>query len=134
MSSYTTGMEKDSVSRCFLLKAAGSLGIAGRLPEPALAFQATGQITHEVAAGPTQEHTPEHTIKFAVVGLDHNHINGITDTIRRSGGELVSVHSTNPEALAGFQKRYDGVRVVRSEDEILNDSSIQLVCSAAIPD
>ena len=106
----------------------------GRLPETALAFQTTGQITHEVATGPTREHTPEHTIKFAVIGLDHSHINGITDTIRRSGGELVSVHSTNPQALAGFQKRYDSVKVARSEDEILNDSSIQLVCSAAIPD
>jgi predicted dehydrogenase len=134
MSSYTTGMAKDSVSRRSLLKAAGSAGIMGRLPETALAFQTTGQITHEVATGPTQEHTPEHTIKFAVIGLDHNHINGITDTIRRSGGELVSVHSINPQALAGFQKRYDGVRVARSEDEILNDSSIQVVCSAAIPD
>jgi hypothetical protein len=58
----------------------------GRLPEAALAFQTTGQVTHEVATGPLQERTPEHTIKFAVIGLDHNHINGITDTIRRSGG------------------------------------------------
>src|SRR5215475_9966078 len=127
-------MAKDSVSRRSLLTVAGSVGIAGRLPEPALAFQARGQVIHEVAAGPTHEHTPGHTIKFAVIGLDHNHINGITDTIRRGGGELVSVHSTNPGALAGFQKRYSGVKVARSEDEILNDSSIQLVCSAAIPD
>src|SRR5207244_1585635 len=134
MSSYTTGMAKDSVSRRSLLKAAGSVGIAGRLPETALAFQTTGQITREVATGPPQEHPPKHTIKFAVIGLDHNHINNITDTMRRSGGELISVHSNNPQALSGFQKRYGGVRVARSEDEILNDSSIQLVCSAAIPD
>jgi predicted dehydrogenase len=105
-----------------------------RLPETALAFQTTGQTTHEVANDPTPERTAKHTIKFAVIGLDHNHINGITDTIRRNGGELVSVHSSNPQALAGFQKRYDGVKVAGSEDEILNDSSIQLVCSAAIPD
>jgi len=134
MSSYTTGMAKDNVSRRSLLKAAGSVGIVGQLPETALAFQTTGRITHEVATGPTQDHTPKHTIKFAVIGLDHNHINGITDTMRRSGGELVSVHSIDRQALAGFQKRYDGVRVARSEDEILNDSSIQLVCTAAIPD
>jgi predicted dehydrogenase len=127
-------MAMDNVSRRSLLKAAGSAGIIGRLPETALAFQTTGQVTHEVATGPTQEHPPEHAIKFAVIGLDHNHINGITDTIRRAGGELVSVHSTNPQALAGFQKRYNGVKVAGSEDEILNDSSIQLVCSAAVPD
>jgi len=134
MSSYTTGMAMDNVSRRSLLKAAGSAGIMGGLPETALAFQTTGQVTHDVATGPMQEHRPKHTIQFAVIGLDHNHINGITDTIRRTGGVLVSVQSTNPQALAGFQKRYSGVRVARSEDEILNDSSIQLVCSAAVPD
>src|ERR1700675_5001082 len=79
-------MAIDNVSRRSLLKAAGSAGIMGRLPEAALAFPTTGQVTHEVATGPLQEHTPEHTIKFAVIGLDHNHINGISDTIRRSGG------------------------------------------------
>ncbi len=99
----------------------------------ALPFQTPGQVTQEVATEPVREHPPERRIRFAVIGLDHSHINGITDTIRRSGGELVSVLSANRQALAGFQKRYDGVRVARSEDEILNDSSIQLVCSAAIP-
>ena len=105
-----------------------------RLPEAALAFQTTGQASHETAEGPAGEATPKHTIKFAVIGLDHNHINGITDTIRRGGGQLVAVHSTNSQALAGFQKRYGDVKLARSEDEILNDSSIQLVCSASIPD
>lgn len=134
MSSYTTGIAMDNVSRRSLLKAAGSAGIMGGLPETALAFQTTGRVIHEVATSPPQEHMPKHTIQFAVIGLDHNHINGITDTIRRSGGVLVSVQSRNPQALARFQKRYSGVRVVRSEDEILNDPSIQLVCSAAVPD
>ena len=106
----------------------------GRFAETALAFQTPGQIAHEVAAGPPQKQMPERTIKFAAIGLDHNHINGITDTIRRSGGELVAVHSMNAQALAGFQRRFGGVRVARAEDEILNDSSIQLVCSAAVPD
>jgi predicted dehydrogenase len=126
-------MAIDNVSRRSVLKVAGSAGMIG-LPEAALAFQAAGQVQHEVASGPSHDSAPKHAIKFAVIGLDHNHINGITDTIRRSGGELVWVHSTIPQALAGFQKRYGSVKVARSEDEILNDSSIQLVCSAAIPD
>jgi predicted dehydrogenase len=127
-------MATDNVSRRSLLKAAGSAGVIGGLPHAALAFQTTGAVTHEAAAGSAQENTPKHTIRFAVIGLDHSHINGITDTIRRSGGALVSVHSANPEALAAFQKRYSGVKVAGSEDEILNDPSIQLVCSASIPD
>jgi len=126
-------MASDHISRRFLLQAAGGVGILGDLSETALAYQ-TGQVRHEEAAGPRVESTARHAIRFAVIGLDHSHINGITDTMRRSGGEPVAVHSTNPQALAGFQKRYGGVRVARSEDEILNDSSIQLVCSAAIPD
>jgi predicted dehydrogenase len=123
-------MAMDNVSRRSLLKA-GAIG----LPGSALAFQGqASQAAHEVASGPKSEGMPKHTIKFAVIGLDHNHINGITDTIRRSGGELVAVHSTLPDALAGFQKRYSGVKVARSEDEILNDPSIQLICSASVPD
>ena len=106
----------DNVSRRALLGAAGMM-----------AFQ------HEVAAGPLQEPTPKNRIKFAVIGLDHNHINGITDAIRRGGGELVAVYSNLPQAVAGFQKRYAAVKVARSEDEILNDPSIQLVCSASVP-
>ena len=109
-------------------------GAMAGLPEAALAFQAAGPITHEVARSTSQETAPKYTIKFAAIGLDHVHIHGITDAVRRGGGELAAVHSTNPRALADFQKRYGGVKVARSEDEILNDPSIQLVCSAAIPD
>ncbi|HVW87160.1 MAG TPA: Gfo/Idh/MocA family oxidoreductase [Bryobacteraceae bacterium] len=127
-------MSTNHVDRRSLLKAAGSMGIVGGLPEMALALQATGEVKHEVAAGAPREAAHGRRIRFAVIGLDHSHINGITDTIRRGGGELVSVHSTNAQALAAFQKRYGGVTVARAEEEILNDPSVQLVCSAAIPD
>jgi predicted dehydrogenase len=103
------------------------------LPGAALAFQPTSQVQETtVAGGPPPK--PEHTIKFAVIGIDHNHILGITDALKRGGGELVKVHSTNQAALADFQKRYPEAKVAASEDEILNDPSIQLVASAAIPD
>jgi predicted dehydrogenase len=111
-------MPGENVSRRSVLKAAGIMG--------------TRPLQHEVAAAPRPQDPPKHSIRFAVIGLDHTHINSITDTIRRGGGELVSVHSTNPQALAAFQKRF-GARVARGEDEILNDSSIHLVCSAAVP-
>jgi hypothetical protein len=72
------------------------MGIMAGLPDAALAFQAAA--THELASGPQPEQTPTHSIKFAVIGLDHSHINGITDAMRRSGGELISVYSANPQA------------------------------------
>jgi len=116
-------MSVENLTRRLLLQTLGSTPFA---------FQGAGQVIHEVASGP-QQPTPSHTIRFAVIGLDHSHINGITDTMRRSGGGLVSVHSSNSGALAAFQKRYAGVKVAHSEDEILSDPSIQLVCSAAVP-
>jgi hypothetical protein len=77
-----------------------SLLMAG-LPGAALGFQAPTQAQEvTVPGGPPAK--PQYSIKFAVIGLDHNHIDGITDALRRGGGELVKVHSTNQPALAGF--------------------------------
>ena len=76
----------------------------------------------------------KYSVRFAVIGLDHNHINGMTAAVQRGGGELVAVYATSPEAIAGFRKRFGDVKVARSEDEILNDPSIQLVAGAPIPD
>lgn len=108
--------------------------LAVGLPGAALAFQSTPQATQQVTVPGTPPASPKFSIKFAVIGLDHNHINGITDAVRRGGGELVAVHSNLPQGLADFQKRYPGVKVAASEDEILSDPGIQLVASAAIPD
>jgi predicted dehydrogenase len=80
------------------------------------------------------EAKPKYSIKFAVVGLDHYHIMSMTAAMQRGGGELVSVYSNNPKALADFHKRFGDVKVAGSEDEILNDQSIKLVAAAPIPD
>ena len=109
-----------------------SLLMAG-VPGAALAFQPSSQVQEVTVPGGAPP-KPEHTINFAVIGLDHNHINGITDAVKRGGGVLVKVHSTNEKALADFQKRYPEAKVAASEDEILTDPKIQLVCSASIPD
>jgi len=108
-----------------------SLLMAG-LPGAALAFQPAA--VQEVTAPGSPPEKPKYSVKFAVIGIDHNHINGITDAIKRGGGQLVKVHSTNPTALAAFEKRYPEAKAAASEDEILTDPSIQLVASAAIPD
>jgi predicted dehydrogenase len=43
------------------------------------------------------------------------------------------VYAAEPDKREGFLKRYPQAKVVNSEDEILNDSSIQLILSATIP-
>ena len=52
----------------------------------------------------------------------------------RAGGQLTAVYAKEPDLLAAFSKQFPQAKVARSEDEILNDSSIQLVVSAGIPD
>lgn len=89
-------------------------------------------MVHEIAAAGDVE-VKDHA-KFAVIGLDHNHILSITAALQRGGGELISVYSKNEQGIADFRKRFGDVKMARSEDEILNDPSIQLVASAAIPD
>ena len=124
----------DDVSRRSLLKRTGVLGAIAGFPGAALAFPPPGAVKFEAAARPQQAPAPHRRISFAVNGLDHVHINFITDSLRRGGGELAAVHSANASALAAFERRYPGVKVARSEDEILNDESIQVVGSASIPD
>jgi len=103
------------------------------LLQAALAFQVPNDAIQETATAPTPESGPGYTIRFSVIGLDHSHINGITDTMLRNGGILDSVYSTNAPALMAFRQRYPGARLARTEDEILNDPQVQLVCSAAVP-
>ena len=77
---------------------------------------------------------PPGKIKFAVININHPHIYGMTDAIKRGGGELVSVYAKEADLLAAFVKAYPDVKQAKSENEILEDASIQLVLSSGIPD
>jgi predicted dehydrogenase len=68
-----------------------------------------------------------------VIGINHNHILGMVDSLIAGGGQLVAVYSKEPELLPDFTKKFPNVKIVKSEAEILEDKSIQLVASAAIP-
>lgn len=72
-------------------------------------------------------------IKFAAIGLNHGHIYGQIETLKRGGGELVAFYAKEPDLVAAFKKRYPDVKLAGSEKEILEDKSIQLVTSAGIP-
>jgi predicted dehydrogenase len=113
----------------------GAAGVLSALPEAAFGLHAGGgAIVHDaVAPGADAELMPKYSIKFAVIGLDHAHILGITAAVVRGGGQLVAFYSDLPKEIAGFQKLYPNARLAKSEDEILNDPSIQLVASASIP-
>src|SRR5262249_48166380 len=72
-------------------------------------------------------------IRFAVIGINHSHINGQVQIITRSGGQLVAVYAKEPDLAAGFSKRFPEARLARSEQEILDDPTIPLIVSASIP-
>jgi predicted dehydrogenase len=77
---------------------------------------------------------PKPRIRFSVIGINHGHIYSQVQSVIDGGGELVSVFAKEKDLSAEFVKRYPNVKVARSIEEIVNDNSIQLVVSAAIPD
>ncbi|MDO8834056.1 MAG: hypothetical protein Q7V01_00595, partial [Vicinamibacterales bacterium] len=72
-------------------------------------------------------------IRFAVIGINHGHIYSQVGAVLRGGGELVWLYAKEPDLVKLFQTRFPQVTLARSEDEVLQDASIQLVLSSAIP-
>ncbi len=116
-------MKKAGIGRrTFLSGMAGSAAIMA-LPRESVAADA-GQQPRQ---GPPR-------LRFAVIGINHSHINSQVEAVRRGGGELVSVFAKEPDLTAAFLKRFPEAKTARSENEILDDTTIQLVLSSAIPD
>ena len=73
-------------------------------------------------------------MRFGVIGLNHNHIYGMTDLLLQAGGELAAFFAPEPELVAEFERRYPQAPRARSAEEILESSSIDLIASASISD
>ncbi|GAB3800878.1 Gfo/Idh/MocA family oxidoreductase [Spirosoma humi] len=72
-------------------------------------------------------------IRFAVIGINHGHINSQVDAVIRGGGEFVSFYAKEPDLSAPFARRFPQAKQVKSDNEILDDKSIQLVLTSGIP-
>jgi predicted dehydrogenase len=107
-----------------------SLGTAGALWAAARALPAQAQ----APAPPPAERPRAPRLRFAAIGLNHGHINSQCEALIRGGGELVSFFAKEPDLAAAFAKRFPQARAAGSVREILEDRSVQLVASAAIPD
>jgi predicted dehydrogenase len=127
-------MQKQDPGRRSFLRSLGAAGLVAALPEAEFsAASSLHDAIHEVLPASTDaEIKPKYSIKFAVCGISHDHIHGMIGAIQRGGGELVMAYGQEPDKLAVFTKRYPNVRMVESEDVILNDPSIQLVLSSTI--
>lgn len=115
---------------------AGAAGIAGLTSFPIDLLAASDKgIIPEKSGAPVETPKPLPVqIKFAAIGLNHGHIYSQVEAVIRGGGQLVSFYAKEDDLAAAFTKKYPQVKKARSEKEILEDKSIQLVVSASIPD
>lgn len=120
------------------LQTAGMAGMFSAMSPAALGQAASGAVSEEKAKSaapePTKQGAPKHSIRFGVIGLDHEHIYSMTAAVQRGGGKLAAVYASDEQQIAAFRSRVGEVKLARSEDEILEDKSIQLVLAAPIPD
>jgi predicted dehydrogenase len=120
------------IDRRLFLKGLGSAGAFSVVP--AAVAEAHANPTEEIVSSPfAQSATPEHSIRFAVCGISHDHIYGMIGAIQRGGGVLVAAFGEEPDKLANFRKQFPNVPMAASEASILEDPSIQLVLSSTIP-
>jgi predicted dehydrogenase len=106
------------------------ISLFSSFPEKIFAAESFSE-TSIIDAPPKQFDNPR--IKFSVIGINHSHIYSQVDAVIRGGGQLVSLYAKEPDLVATFTKRYPQVKLVGNEKEILEDKSIQLILSSAIP-
>ncbi len=119
------------------LKQAGLFGSAAMmagLPESAMALAGRpARILEDAVIAPAQaDAAPQYHIKFGVCGMSHDHIYGMIGAVQRGGGEMVAAWAGEPDKLATFRERFPDVKIVKTQEEILSDPSIQLVLSSQI--
>ncbi len=130
-------MNDTSNGRRDFLKYAGLMGSLGLMDgfganSFALGSSAPLIVEDAVKTRQSQKEAPKYHVKFAVCGMSHDHIYGMVGAVQRGSGELVAVWGQEPDKLAAFIKRFPGVKVVKTQDEIINDPSTQLVLSSQI--
>jgi len=130
-------MEKNSVDRRNFLKGiAGSAGAMSAFPLQSFVNNPVRFSAVESVQDMTGSEKTQSKIKFAVIGINHYHITAQIEATKRGGGEFVALYEGGgqPDLIAQFAKLYPDLRRARTEAEILEDKSIQLVLSAGIPE
>jgi predicted dehydrogenase len=76
----------------------------------------------------------QRTLRFAAIGLNHNHIYGQTKCLLDAGAELVAFHAAEDDLAARYAAAFPQAKRVADVRAILEDASIPLVVSAITPD
>ena len=75
------------------------------------------------------------TLRFAVIGIDHRHVYELTQHLIDAGMECAGWWpvTTNSHVLARFRKRFAHLPEVADRERMLEDPSVQLIVTAAVP-
>jgi predicted dehydrogenase len=124
-------MKQKSVDRREFIKTSGNAA-AGMMVAAGLSANAA-QGLRTAGSQNTSDLRVKRSLKFSVIGVNHDHIYAQVEAVRRGGGELVSFYAKEPELAAAFSKHYPDVKLAGSEKEILEDPSVKLILSSSIP-
>ena len=124
-------MKKKSVDRREFIKTSGNAA-AGMMVAAGLSANAARGL-RATSSQSTSDSRVKRSLKFSVIGVNHDHIYAQVEAARRGGGELVSFYAKEPELAAAFSKHYPDIKLAGSEKEVLDDPSIKLILSASIP-
>lgn len=72
-------------------------------------------------------------LKFAAIGINHAHIYGQVDCLKRAGAEFVGFHAPEDDLAQTFGAKYPEARRVADARAILEDPAINIIVTAAIP-
>src|SRR3569833_537883 len=73
------------------------------------------------------------TIKIAAIGLTHSHINGQVETLLREGATFVGFWSEEADVAVPYAQKYPQAPRVADRRVMLDDASIPLILTSAIP-
>lgn len=73
-------------------------------------------------------------VRFAVIGLNHYHVYSQVEVLAGAGGQLVSFFAAEDDLAGKFAETYPRAARAGTMEEILEDGSVDLVVSAAVPD
>ena len=96
-------------------------------------FNSQRASAYETFLAPPPAPPADPRIRFSVININHGHIYGMVDAVTRGGGQLVSFYAKEANLVAEFSKRYPQAKLARSQQEILEDNSTQLIMSSGIP-
>jgi len=71
--------------------------------------------------------------RFAAAFADHPHLFSQIQALMDAGGTFVAAYDDTPQKREAILARFPSVRMVRTEEELLDDGSIRMITAAGIP-